>query len=98
MHTLRIAVASGRLLWVYQEAAAVERCALVYTPDGWTLSGVITRANRYRLSQRPLTFEVLTTDGVQRWPVVTLQDADGALAARLGPREKKAHADPIRPT
>ena len=44
-HSLRITVASGRLLWGYQEAAALHACALVYTPDGWSLSGVVTRAN-----------------------------------------------------
>jgi hypothetical protein len=98
MHTLRITVAVGRVLWGYHEAAALRACAMAYTPDGWTLSGELTRANVFRLSQRPLTFEIATASGVQRWPIVTLQEAGGALSARLGPRENSRHGDPLCPT
>lgn len=77
----------ARLCWGFLPAATVHDWTLTRTEDGWSLTGRITDAHTFRLSQQPLVF-VIPTHAV-RWPVGTLQMTDAMLTASLGPKESR---------
>jgi hypothetical protein len=54
---------------------------------GLTVAATIVDSNAIWLSQRPLAFVFTDKYGAWTWPVIELQITDGALIARLGPRE-----------
>ena len=78
----------GSVRWGYHRA--VELGAYTVTRDeqgAWSLSGHVVSADTVRASQSPLVFVAPHQDGSWRWPILDLQLADGALTARLGPKE-----------
>jgi len=53
-----------------------------------SVSAAVVSADTYRVSQQPLVFVVPRGQGsAWRWPVKSLQVADGRLTASLGPQE-----------
>jgi hypothetical protein len=60
--------------------------------DGSTLAltATISDSNANWLSQRSLVFVITDAQGVWTWPILELQITDGALRARLGPRESSS--------
>jgi hypothetical protein len=77
--------AAAQLRWGYYCAATLT----TWTLDGTTLAlaATIVTSNPTWLSQRPLGFVITDAHGVWTWPILELQITDGALSARLGPRE-----------
>lgn len=90
-------IAEGRVRWGYHQAALLRTCLVTWNHDEkvWELSATAASADAFRLSQRPLTFVVAHATGVWRWPVQELQIADGAVTARLGPKEKSDVSKPV---
>lgn len=80
---------NGQVFWGYQLAATVKGWTAVRgsPSDPGTVTATIVEADTFRVSQRPLTFVVTHKHGVWRWPIQTLQIADGTLVASLSPPE-----------
>jgi len=65
--------------WTVTRTGAVIELTATVVPGTW---------NTYAASQRPLVFVAPHQAGSWRWPIEELQNLDGALTARLGPRER----------
>lgn len=64
-----------------------------------TVTATVQSADTFRVSQRPLTFEIPGPGGRWRvWPVEALQIVGSSLTATLGPRVGSAHAIPTETT
>jgi hypothetical protein len=77
----------GELRWSYQLAGTLHGWTVTQEGSAWALTGSIGSTNTFRLSQQPLVFVVPRATGAWRWPIQTLQIADGTLTACLGPPE-----------
>lgn len=77
----------GQIKWHYYVAAAINGYTVTRNEGVWSLRGTVVLSDAFKLSQRPLTFVAPHERGEWRWPIETLQIADGALTARLGPPE-----------
>ena len=82
---IRVALAEVR--WGYQVAGVFRECTLIRSDGAWTATGRVVQTDAFRVSQRPLAFEVKQGHRVRRWPIDTLQIADGQFSAALGPQE-----------
>jgi hypothetical protein len=78
----------GSIAWHYYTAAAINGYTVTRTDEaGWRLAGTIVLADAYKMAQRPLTFVAPHAKGEWRWPIETLELADGRVFAHLGPPE-----------
>ena len=71
-------------------AATVRNATVTRDEHGvWSVSGSVSGVDRFRVTQRPLTFEVVRQGGSPwRWPISELQMTDGSrIIASLGPKE-----------
>lgn len=79
---------AASLRWSYHTAATVRAWTVQRDDDGvWRLTATVTSSDAFRLTQRPLTFEVTHQHGRWVWPIEELQITGAALTARLGPKE-----------
>jgi hypothetical protein len=79
----------GRLDWGYFAAAAINGYALKRNPGGgWSLTGTVVTLDAFKVRQRPLVFVAPHKDGEWRWPVESIDIAEGhgprAIRATLG--------------
>lgn len=86
--------AAAILRWGYRTAATLGAWTVEGAPGAWTLTAVVQQQDDFAVSQRPLT--IVTPNG-WRWPVETLQIAEGTLTASVRPQEP-AHALSVCPT
>lgn len=87
-HVLTMRGVEGSIEWGYHRAARVTGWTLTREPEGLTLTGTVSQADTFRLTQKPLTFRVARNTGAAwTWPIRELQLAADALTARLGPKE-----------
>jgi hypothetical protein len=77
----------GSIRWGYHTAATIRGWALERDEQGRLLTATVTHADTFRLSQRPLVFEMPHANGVTRWRIIELQISGASLSARLGQRE-----------
>lgn len=76
---------AAAIVWGYHDAATLGAWTL--NPATSTLTAEITKIDAFRVSQRPVTFQVTRPTQVWRWPILTLQIVDRTLTATLGPPE-----------
>lgn len=84
---MQITGRQGEVRWGYYRAATVGSWTIAGTWPEVRLSGAVSEIDASRMSQRPLVFATPNARGSWRWPILELQIQDGALTARLGPRE-----------
>lgn len=77
----------GSIKWAYYTAAAINNYTVTRSDAAWTLSATVVLSDAFKLSQRPLRFVAPHAHGEWAWPILTIQLADGALTATLGPPE-----------
>jgi hypothetical protein len=77
----------GEVRWSYQLAGTLRGWTVTQDAGVWSLTGTLAQTNAFRLSQQPLAFVAPLVKGVWKWPIQTLQIADGTLTACLGPPE-----------
>lgn len=77
----------GSIAWSYYTAAAINGYTVTHTEGQWALRGTVVLADAFKLTQRPLTFVAPHANGEWRWPIHSLELADGRVFARLGPPE-----------
>lgn len=82
-----VTVAEAQVKWGYHSAAVLRNCTVTRTDGVWSLTGTVVKSDAFRLSQRPLAFEVTLQHGIWRWPVNTLQMDGASLTAGLGQKE-----------
>lgn len=76
------------IAWHYYTAAAINGYTVTRAADGsWRASGTVVLSDAFKLTQRPLTFIAPHAKGEWRWPITSLEIADGRLMAGLGPPE-----------
>lgn len=79
----------GQIKWAYYVAAAINGYTVTRAETGeWRLSGTVVLADAFKLAQRPLTFVAPHAKGEWRWPIQSLELANGQVFARLGPPEE----------
>lgn len=78
----------GQIKWAYYVAADIHGYTITRSEARWSLSGFVGVSDAFKLSQRPLTFVAPTAKGDWRWPIETIEIADGRLIASLGPPEE----------
>lgn len=86
-HDIAITGVDGCIRWGYHTAATVHGWSVAHDEHGRVLTATVTNADTFRLSQRPLVFEMSHAKGVTRWRIIELQMSGASLSARLGPRE-----------
>lgn len=97
---MQVRAHSGTVRWGYYAAAAVRDVILEWdlAAKEYRLKATVVTADTFRLSQQPLVFQIAHDKGVWRWPVKSLQVADGTLTAVLGPKEKNdARSETVSP-
>lgn len=82
------------LRWGYRTAATLGAWTVEGVPGAWTLTAAVVQQDDFAVSQRPL---LIVTPNGWRWPVETLQIADGTLTASVSPQEP-AHVLTVCPT
>lgn len=79
---------SASVHWGYHSAARLGAWTITASDMGGELTAKVESADTFKLSQPALTFRVPRPNGsVWKWPILSLQYADGRLSARLGPQE-----------
>jgi len=86
--TVTVTGVEGMLRWGYHPAGTLGAWTVARDGTSWTLTAAVVTKNAFRVSQRPLAFEVRHATGVWRWPIQSLQIAGASLTAVLGPPEK----------
>jgi len=85
---LTIRGVNATVRWGYYPAAVLRAWTVTRPADGPTvLAATVVSHDAFRLSQQPLALVATHATGAWRWPIHELQMVDGALTARLGPRE-----------
>lgn len=84
-HALTISGVSGQVKWLYAVAAEIAGYRVTRSAGQWMLSGTVTRADPFRLSQRPLVFVAPHAKGEWRWPIRECQIKADELTAELDP-------------
>jgi hypothetical protein len=79
----------GRIDWGYFAAAAIYGFSIARNKDGgYTLTGTVVSLDSYKVSQRNLVFAAVLNDREWRWPVKSIDIAEGngprAFVATLG--------------
>lgn len=83
----------GRIDWGYFAAAAINNYTAQRLEDGtWSLRATVVTFDAFKIRQRPLVFIAPHHDGEWRWPINTIELADGH-----GPRELQATLGPQLP-
>lgn len=79
----------GHVMWHYYVAGAINGYTVARAKDGkWSLTATVVLSDAFKMAQRPLTFVAKHAKGEWRWPILSLQLANGAqLTAQLGPLE-----------
>lgn len=78
----------GQVKWHYYVAAAINGYTVSRSAEGqWTVRATVVLSDAFKLSQRPLVFVAPTKQGDMRWPIESLELAEGTLTASLGPPE-----------
>lgn len=86
--------AVAAITWHYFDAAAVHGYSITRVDGTWYVHGLIVLADAFKLTQRPLFFEVRHKSGVWRWPILDpVPRFAGPLAVRLGPPIKPQFID-----
>lgn len=86
-HDIAIKGVDGSIRWSYHTAATLHGWSLERDEHGRLLTATVTNADIFRISQRPLVFEMPHANGVTRWRIIELHISGASLSARLGPRE-----------
>ncbi len=79
---------SGQIKWYYHDAAEVTNYTVTRSkpPESrWSLRATVTRADEFKLAQRPLVFVAPHAHGEWRWPIETLECGGTSVTASLGP-------------
>lgn len=77
----------GHIKWHYYTAAAINGYTVSRAGTEWSLRAIVVLSDAFKLTQRPLKFHAPHEHGEWVWPIESMQIADGALTARLGPPE-----------
>jgi len=88
--TVEITGVAAAIEWSYYVAATVGGFVARRDRDTktWSVEGVITSADPFKLAQQPLTFIVPHKTGALRWPILDpIHPAAGPFYARLGQPE-----------
>lgn len=80
----------GQIRWSYYVAASVTNFTV--TRHGsttgatvrWTLRATLVLADAFKLSRKPLVFQVETKKGLMTWPITDLVITDRDVTATLG--------------
>ena len=80
---------NGRLVWGYQEAAALVTWELSGNAAGGHVHATARTVNAFAASQQPLVFVVVRPKAVWRWPVTSpLQQHGSTVSFTVGPCEE----------
>ncbi len=88
MNTFVFRGEAAELRWGYHPAAVLTDWTM--TPQGassLTVTARVVSSDAFRVSQHPIVFTVPRQIADWKWPVRSLQIANGALTAELGPQE-----------
>ena len=88
MHNVTFRGVEAVLRHGYYRAGTLGAWTVARGEHGWLLTAAVVTTDAFRVSQRPLAFEVRHATGVWRWPVESLQITDASLTAVLGPKER----------
>lgn len=84
MNKVSIRGSAGAVMWGYHVAASVGSWELSAHGSERVLTGTVTHADAFRLSQPALTFRVTRQNGTPWvWALTGLQIADGTLSAHV---------------
>ena len=76
------------IAWAWHTAAVIRAWRITKSKKSqWSLVATVTRADAFKLRQRPLLFTVPRKGGHWVWPVQTVTLRDTQLTAALGPME-----------
>jgi len=76
------------IAWAWHTAAVCRSWRIHKVKTGqWSLVATVTRADLFKLQQRPLLFTVPRKGGHWVWPVKAVTVVDKQLTAALGPME-----------
>lgn len=79
---------SATVQWGYHCAASLGAYTFTASDTGGEITAVVNAADDFKLSQPALKFCITRQNGRRwSWPVLSLQIADGALTATVGPQE-----------
>lgn len=79
---------SARICWSYRPAATLGPWELTADSTSTRMSAKVITADAHALTQPGLTFRWSRSTGRQvRFPILSLQIADGTVTAQLGPEE-----------
>jgi hypothetical protein len=87
----------GRIDWHYYTAAGIHGYTVTPPPKGkqeWSLVASVVLSDKFKMSQRPLTFVAQHVKGEWRFPILSHDLRDHRLTARLGPPEKQEKKRP----
>jgi len=74
--------------WAWHTAAVCKGWQVHKSEKGkWSLTARVVRADRFKLQQQPLRFNVPRQGGHWSWPVKAVTVQDQQLTAALGPME-----------
>lgn len=82
--------AEAVLTWGWHTAAVFRTWRITKDPNrpAWVLHGTVTRADRFKLQQRPLYFNAPRKGGYWCWPVVAVSLGRDDVTAQLGQPEQ----------
>lgn len=82
-----LGAAAGFVKHAYRLAATIVDYTIVVDPPTrrLTLGGTVATSDPFLLTQTPLVFVVPTQAGRLRWPIESVQVANGRVVAALGP-------------
>ena len=84
---LRLHGGEATISWAWHTAAVCSSWHMHRHQHGWTVRAAVTRADAFKLHQRPLLFNVPRKGGYWCWPVQTVTVEGAHLTAALGPME-----------
>ena len=88
MHIVGLRGSQAVIAWGYHPAVTLGPWSFDnHTDAGGTVTAQVRTVDAFRVSQQPLTFEVPRPTTTWKWPVVSLQIADGTATVVLGPCE-----------
>ncbi len=88
MNTFTFRGEAAELRWGYHSAAVLTDWTMTpQTASSLTVTARVVSSDAFRVSQHPIVFTVHRQIADWKWPVKTLQIANGALTAELGPQE-----------
>lgn len=83
----------GHIQWHGYTAAAINGYTVTRNKAGtvWSLAATVVLSDKFKMTQRPLTFVAKHAKGAWRWPILsfTLHPDTHHVVAQLGPPEGK---------